>query len=547
MLLDTYRKEVLDYFNKSLNKRGDAIGEKPLITEALKKIDEASDRNFFLVNAPTGYGKTFISMSIALHEFKRSAKTIIAYPLRALIEEQAKKIKGLFESRGIGGNFVGVRYMGSRESPYLVHPVTLTTIDTLSLTAMGLSPEDMNNIYQSMRDSRYTNPGHYLFSWSSVYSSSFIVLDEVHLMYDSDKSLGFLKALMDLCELMGVKMVLMTATFPSKFESVLYGKKVEKVKFDKDIDPQFYEERISKKYSIDLLPLKETNKLDKIKDILGKNEFKRALVIFNTVEDAVNFYKKIKNEVINREIVLLHSRFTNEDKKNKIDKLEELMNNRKEFIVVGTQAIEAGVNISSDLIITEATPPLSLVQRFGRFLRFNDEKEGKAFIWYEEDKLDKTDLYYKVYNGDLVRRTVDYLSGNKDLNLHVSYEDFINNVYDEEPQVKHDIVNELEIILLDLLEPTKSAMKLFLKMGGSFVREGSIFTVITKDGKEVSVSFDYLKRLKGRGLCKAYKDKEEGECPDNEYDALMASLEGYEFRVDVPYDSEVGLVEEPGV
>ncbi|MEM0233592.1 MAG: DEAD/DEAH box helicase, partial [Candidatus Nezhaarchaeales archaeon] len=172
--------EVLEYLN---SKKG-SVSKRPLLSKALSIIENANI-NSCLVNAPTGYGKTAVSMSIALSEFARNSKVIVSYPLRTLIEEQVITMKELFDFHGIGGGFVGARYMGSRESPYLVHPVTLTTIDTLSLTALGLSPEDVDKVFRSMRDSWFSNLGHYLFAWSSVFSSSFIILDEVHLMYDS--------------------------------------------------------------------------------------------------------------------------------------------------------------------------------------------------------------------------------------------------------------------------------------------------------------------------------------------------------------------------
>ncbi len=528
MLYEAYDK-VLTYIK---NRKG-TVYERPLLINVLEKIEAFSEKNY-LINAPTGYGKTLISMSIALHEFYRDSKTIIAYPLRALIEEQVSEMKEMFNFHGIGGGFVGARHMGSRESLYLVHPVTLTTIDTLSLTAVGLSPEDINRIYSSMYGLWFNNLGHYLFSWSSIYTSSFLILDEVHLMYDSSKSLSFLKALIDLCKFTGVRMVLMTATFPKKFENALPRRDVERVGFNRDDDPKFYDERSSKRYRVELLYLKRDEKLSRIRDILMKNDFNRALVLFNTVEDAINFYKLVND---GRKI-LIHSRFTDEDKKAKVCKLRKIMDSGEKYVVIGTQALEAGINISSDLIITEISPPLSLVQRFGRFLRF-DEKFGKAFIWVEEDALNEVDSnLYKVYNKELVERTLNYLGSNSDVNLHISYEDFINYVYLEDPYINEKLVSDLKQILLDLLEPTKSAMELFLRMEGSFVREGSNFIVVSKDEygseAELNVSFDYLYRLGKERLC--------DDCPENIREALKRSLEGEKFRVRVRYSREVGLV-----
>jgi len=520
--------EVLAYIRK---KRGITY-KRPLLTKALESLESASKENF-LINAPTGYGKSLISMSVALHEFHQDSKTIIAYPLRTLIEQQSLDMKEMFHFHGISRDFVGTRHMGSKESLYLVHPITLTTIDTLSLTAMGLSPEDISKVYSSMSSSWFSNLGHYLFSWSSIFASTYLILDEVHLMYDSSKSLSFLKFLMNLCELTGVRMIFMTATFPKKFENALPLKKVEKIGFNRDDDPEFYDERNSKKYRIELLYLKKSDKFSRIREVLRSSDFKKSLIIFNTVEDAADFYR-----LVNGNKILIHSRFTNEDKKTKVSELEKMRSSDEKYVVISTQAIEAGVDVSADLIITEVSPPISLVQRFGRFLRY-DEKSGKAFVWVEEDALnDENSSLYKVYDKELIKKTLDYLASNNDVNLHISYDDFIDRVYAEEPRINEKLINELTGVLLDLLEPTSSAMKLFLKMEGSFVREGSNFVVVAEDesGSEVelNVSFDYMYKLKVNGLC--------DDCPGNVREALERSLRGEKFRVYVKYNREVGLV-----
>ncbi len=528
MFLKIYDK-VLEYVK---NARG-LVKKRPLLDKVIEAL-EANDSTVYLVSAPTGYGKTLISMSVSLHEFYQGFKTIVAYPLTSLIEEQVKIMKDLFRFHGLSGDLVGSRYMGSRESPYLIHPVTLTTIDTLSLTALGLSPEDVRKVLKNLYEYWFSNLGHYLFSWSSVYSSTFLVLDEFHLMYDSSKSLNFLRALVDLCESFGVKIILMSATLPKSFES-LFSKlpKTGKIRFSKDEDPDFFGERASKKYRIELHYFNAKDKLIRILELLTRSEFRKALVVFNTVEDAINFYRLLSSkEDATVEKILIHSRFSAEDRESKISKLEELKKSGSKCVMVGTQSIEAGIDITSDLIISEIAPPISLIQRFGRFLRY-DEKEGKAHIWVEDNELDSSAKYYKVYDKDLTKRTLDYLSSNSDVNLHISYDDLLNYVYYETPQINESLISEFRSILWELLEPSKSALKLLIKLEGSFVREGVNVTVTSEDGVDVNVSYDYLMSLKKRGLCR--------DCPKDEFDAVIRSLSGEKFRVYVKYDREVGL------
>jgi CRISPR/Cas system-associated endonuclease/helicase Cas3 len=48
------------------------------------------------------------------------------------------------------------------------------------------------------------------------------------------------------------------------------------------------------------------------------------------------------------------------------------------IIVISTQVVEAGVDISSETMITEVAPWVSLVQRFGRLKRFGKQNVGRS-------------------------------------------------------------------------------------------------------------------------------------------------------------------------
>ncbi|NIA13600.1 MAG: CRISPR-associated helicase/endonuclease Cas3 [Nitrospiraceae bacterium] len=82
-------------------------------------------------------------------------------------------------------------------------------------------------------------------------------------------------------------------------------------------------------------------------------------------------------------IVLLHSRFRLGDRKKQIDKaLRGIMPGEPGTIVVSTQVIEAGVDVSSTTLFTEPAPWASLVQRFGRCNR-RGEDAGVRVYWFD--------------------------------------------------------------------------------------------------------------------------------------------------------------------
>jgi CRISPR-associated endonuclease/helicase Cas3 len=105
----------------------------------------------------------------------------------------------------------------------------------------------------------------------------------------------------------------------------------------------------------------------------------RSVVLFNTVDRSQIFFKDLKREMQRRSLdfpaLLLHSRFFREHRRSKEQRLRELFRDGSKgpAILVATQVIEAGIDISSDHLHTELCPMNSLIQRAGRCARFPGE------------------------------------------------------------------------------------------------------------------------------------------------------------------------------
>lgn len=111
-----------------------------------------------------------------------------------------------------------------------------------------------------------------------------------------------------------------------------------------------------------------------------------TLVIVNQVARAQNVYRQLQKATSKMaggtRIELLHSRFRPPDRQREVDRvLGE--GETSDMIVVATQAVEAGVDISAAVMFTELAPWASMVQRFGRANRRAEVEGGAQIYWID--------------------------------------------------------------------------------------------------------------------------------------------------------------------
>jgi len=110
----------------------------------------------------------------------------------------------------------------------------------------------------------------------------------------------------------------------------------------------------------------------------------RTIAIVNTVKRAREVFDALRKAVgkasLKPELVLLHSRFRPEDRKRQVDRALA-QPGEPGTIVVSTQVIEAGVDISATTLFTEVAPWASLVQRFGRCNRRGADNAQANVFW----------------------------------------------------------------------------------------------------------------------------------------------------------------------
>ena len=138
-----------------------------------------------------------------------------------------------------------------------------------------------------------------------------------------------------------------------------------------------------------------------------------SLVILNTVPRAREVYRALLKlyRKGGPDIRLIHSRFRPNERRGWFD--EFLSDSPKKMpptgrIIVSTQVVEAGVDMSARALTTELAPWSNLVQRFGRCNRSGDCSDA-SIVWC--DLADKVSAPYRSQEMRAAREKLDALEG----------------------------------------------------------------------------------------------------------------------------------------
>jgi len=344
------------------------------IERVLGLLEEGRGR--VIVELPTGYGKTttgakvyrLLSRSVVYPE----DKVIHVLPLRAIVEDLAIRLSDKLGADKVAYQ-AGIVIQGVNKEPFFDADYTVTTLDSFA-----------HNMFKFPITELYKTRRHYYIPLTRIFTSG-VVFDESHLFIGGGKKekagTGFLTTSkkMGTAFLTGVKIlarmgnpvIIMSATLTSSMERELrerLGDGAVVVKLGSE-DKNTEEEVVVRddeftsavgciEYNLDVIGMGDV--VNKAVEYLRSG--RRVLVIIDNREEAIRVYNELRARGF--ETGLIHSWLTRRERWNIISNL------RGYEVLVGTSAIEAGVDVSFDVLITTPTSALSLVQRVGRVCRW---------------------------------------------------------------------------------------------------------------------------------------------------------------------------------
>lgn len=401
-----------------------------------------------ILSVPTGAGKTWASVMPFLYARQNEQtdfpqKMIYSLPLRTLANSIYSNINETLKKEHIQKLYSKLNELASRqtgeycEDPLCEKEMIFSTIDqTLSnflCFPLSLSQRQANINAGSL-------------------AGSYLVFDEFHLLdpkLSMATSLGMIRMLRNLC-----RVCIMTATLTDDYIQFIRDE------FDFEVvSIDAFPEDIEKINSLRPAPNRTIKKaisvcLDKkinAQTILDKHTNK-TIVICNRVETAQNLYAEIKKSKNDKTtLICIHSRYFDSDRKNQESMIKEYFgkdSTKKNAILIATQVIEAGMDISCNTMHTEISPINSFLQRAGRCARFVNEY-GEIFIYdvlnlderekipvepeSEEDKkeIKKLNNKYLPYDQNLCLRSLEALCKYNSLDETISNE-LVNSVLKED-------------------------------------------------------------------------------------------------------------------
>lgn len=366
-----------------------------------------------LLRAPTGAGKTATAVLGWLYRHLAKApntprRLVYCLPMRVLVEQSCREAAGWLKNLGLDQHVRLHPLMGGVDTEeWFLHPecpaILIGTQDMLLSRAL-------NRGYAASRF-------HWPIDFGLLNNDCLWVFDEPQLMANGVSTSAQMHGLRKSLETFGAcPSVWMSATLePGWLDTVDFvgkfpGEALELT--DKDYDKKLpLNKRMTATKTLAKLDATSSKDMkDVAKAVLELHQAgdgSQTLVILNTVERAKATFAELKKQSKDKaNLLLVHSRYRPAEREKLNLALQDTGEAAKGRIIVSTQVVEAGVDISARTLITELAPWASIVQRIGRCNRTGDDGPG-AVCWIDLDA--KLTLPYTEDDLDYARKCLNKL------------------------------------------------------------------------------------------------------------------------------------------
>ena len=333
-----------------------------------------------VINVPTGAGKTEsailgVWLWHRLHDDGTPRRLVYCLPQRVLVEQTEQRVKGWLKNLGLEAE-IGVALLlgGDQDKEFDKYPAKdYIIIGTQDILISGA----LNRRYGA-------SPFRWPITFGLLNNDCLWVLDEVQIMENALPTSVQLDAFRKSFKTFGpCNTVWMSAalqqewlkTVNSPSDQLVVHSITEQDRQHSELKKRNNAAKTLRKTEINLKKKYEKTDAQYLYGLHKKGTVTAIMV--NTVKRAQDLYDLF--EKIQVDCTLIHSRFRVADRA-KLNRWINDLDEKQDRIIIATQVLEAGVDMSAHTMITEIAPWSNLVQRFGRCNRGGEQ--GSADVYW---------------------------------------------------------------------------------------------------------------------------------------------------------------------
>ncbi len=337
--------------------------------EIIDKYSGQKNKNIYIIEAPTGIGKTFSALHLALKicNDKNKKRIITALPMTSIIDQTHEEYKLIFEEN-ILLKFHHLTHSKDYSSKNNEKKNEKSLNRQNDFIAMSWSEDRVIiTTFNQILNIFYSNKNKDLIKFWTI-RDSVIIMDEIQaipriLIRDIAETISYLS------KKLNIDFILMSATIP-EIKQFIQGDMIAEL-----LDNKYFSMDFNNRYSISVNPeIKDVESM--IHAIITNYRTCNSLLcVVNSKKLSLELYQTLKNEfshnITSSELFFLNTNFIPRQRTEIIDKIKKRLLNLQKTLLVSTQVVEAGVDLDFDFGIREFAPLCSMIQAAGRVNREN--------------------------------------------------------------------------------------------------------------------------------------------------------------------------------
>ena len=419
-------KIIRKYEKDSYGKRDDFSDEKninvmrsEMFLDAERKYIENKDKRVYLLEAPTGSGKSNAAVNLSLKMMKEGFKKLYyVYPFNNLVEQNRESLDKIFKNTALENDIAVVNSLEE-------------------IVVNETKDEDICNKYQrALLDRQFLNYPFILTTHVSLFDTLFgdtaascfgfiqlidsvIVFDEIQ-SYKSTIWEEIIQFLYTFSEILNMKIIIMSATLPDLTK--LIGEKGYSVELIDDREKYFSHKLFKNRVEVSYELLSEEIEKDDLDKVLFEHisdnlkKYDKIMIEFIKKQSAMDFYNMFieENEIDGLNIALM----TGDDNIHERKKIiNEVKAESGKILLIATQVVEAGVDIDMDIGYKDTSKIDSEEQFMGRINR-SAKKNNSIVYFFNKDKADD------IYRNDIAVKYNLTIEKNEDMRKALMNKDF---------------------------------------------------------------------------------------------------------------------------